>query len=197
MATSPLPCPDAAAALQGLLGPTRTYRRAALVVVAGAPARTVFFVRSGQVRLYQLAGGGDEIREVTTAVLGPGQLFGVSALLGREAYHSFAEALTPVEAWAVPAARLRARLLEEPPLLGAVLAALGRRTALNAALLRDVTLLPVARRIPDVLKNLGPCLGGETLRLSNEQLAALVGARRETVSRAGSHAPAAARRSVA
>ena len=44
-------------------------------------------------------------------------------------------------------------------------------------------MLPVAQRIPDVLKRLEICLGGEQPGLTREILAGLIGARRETVSR--------------
>lgn len=171
----------------------RCHARGALVVRADSPAGRVYLVRKGQVRLYLLAETG---HETTNAVLGPGQLFGIAPLLGYPEYGIFAEALTAVEAWAVPASRLRQALPQDAALLRLVVHALGRRVALAEALLRNVTLLPVAERIPDALRRLDDCLGGETACLTREQLAGLVGARRETVSRAVSPArrPVAARR---
>src|SRR5437870_4466833 len=55
---------------------------------------------------------------------------------------------------------------------------------LARGLQRGIALMPVAARIADALARLESCLGGEAPRLSREALAALVGARRETVCRA-------------
>ena len=167
----------------------RRFPRGALILAAGAPARSVYVLRAGHARVFMVGGRG---RETTTAVLGPGQLLGIAALLGRPTCHAFAEAMTTVEAWAVPAERLRACLAQDPALLSLVVDALGQRFELAQTLLRDVTLLPVAARIPDVLARLEPCLGGQRPRLTREHLAGLVGARPETLSRAAAHAPAPA-----
>jgi CRP-like cAMP-binding protein len=164
---------------------SRRFEPGALVVAAGTPAGTVYLIRSGQVRVFMLREDG---RETTTALLGPGQLFGIAPLLGRRTYHAFAETATPVEVWALPADRLIEHLPSDPALLELVLGALAQRLTLAQALLRNVTLLPVAQRIPDTLARLGGCLGGETTRLTHETLAGLVGARRETVSRVASPA---------
>lgn len=159
----------------------RRFGRGTCMVEAGNPALTVYLLRSGHARTFLLAETG---RETTTAVLGPGQLVGISPLLGHPVYHAFAEALTAVETWALPADRLLEWLPRDPALLDLVVRALGRQLALAEALLRNVALLPVAERIPDALARLEVCLGGEQPRLTRENLAALVGARRETVSRA-------------
>lgn len=175
---SPCPC-----------GVLRRFPRGQLLVHAGSVAEMVYLVRSGQVRVYQLRAGGEE---VTTAVLGPGQLAGVESLVRRSVYHAFVEALTPVEVWAMPAVRLLACLPTHQAMLALVVEALGRRLSLVESLLGDVVLLPVRQRVQAVLPALEPCLGGERARLSREVLASLVGARRESVSRASSGARAVA-----
>ena len=83
----------------------------------------------------------------------------------------------------LPTEQLLAQLPRDRALLELVLGALARRLSLAEGLLGDITLLPVARRIPRVLDRLDDCLGGERPRLTREHLGALVGARRETVSR--------------
>jgi CRP/FNR family transcriptional regulator len=158
----------------------RRFRRGALILVADTPAETVHLVRRGQARVYVLDDAGNE---TTTCVLGPGQVLGVAPLVGCSTYHTFVEALTPVEAWAMPSEAFLAHLPHDHELLWLVVHALTRRIVLADTLLRGVTLLPVAERIADALTNLSLCLGGEQPRLTRETLAGLVGARRETVSR--------------
>ena len=159
----------------------RRFPRGSLIVEADSLARTVYLIRSGQVRVFMLREDG---QETTTAVLGAGQLCGIGPLLGRSTYHAFAQALSEVEVWALLSDELRTYLLENPPLAKAVLGALARRLALAQGLLRDVALLPVAQRIPDALERVDGLLEGEPVQLTHEALAGLVGTRRETVSRA-------------
>src|SRR5687767_14669993 len=78
----------------------RSFARRSLLVEADSPARTVYLVRAGQVRVFLLREDG---QETTTAWLGPGQIVGIAPLLGRHTHHAFVEALTDVEAWAIPA----------------------------------------------------------------------------------------------
>jgi CRP-like cAMP-binding protein len=159
----------------------RHIARGALLVRAGAPAEAVYVIRSGQARVFLIHECG---RETTTAVLGPGQIAGIAPLLGSPVYHAFVETLTPVEVCALPVSRLRDQLSSNVPLLQFILAALGKRLVLAEGLVRDVALLPVAERLPDVLARLQDFLGGEPAQLTHELLGGLVGARRETVSRA-------------
>ncbi|HZR01464.1 MAG TPA: Crp/Fnr family transcriptional regulator [Chloroflexota bacterium] len=159
----------------------RRFRRGSFLVLAGAPAGAAYLIRAGQVRVSVPAAPG---RETTTAFLGPGQLVGLGGVLGRPTYHAFARAVTRVVAWSLPPEGLLAWLPGDPALLDLVLSALSQRLALAEGLLRDVALYRVAARIPDALERLGPCLGGEPPALTRGALAALVGARRETVSRA-------------
>jgi len=170
-----------AAAPPAAFATLRRFRRGAFIVHGGGRAETVYLVRSGHVRVFLPSESGDEI---TCIVLGPGHVFGLAALLDLPVYHGFAEALTPVEAWALPADRLREQLPRDRGLLNLVVESLGRRLTLGQALLRGAALLPVAQRLQDLRDWLAPCLGGEQPRLTQELLGELVGARPETVCRA-------------
>ncbi|HEV2122417.1 MAG TPA: Crp/Fnr family transcriptional regulator [Chloroflexota bacterium] len=158
----------------------RRARKGGLLVRGDDPAESVYLVHQGQVRIFLIAETGEE---TSFALLGPGQVFGIAALLGYPTYRVYAEALTAAEVWALPVDRLIRSMAHDAPLRALILAALARRLVLAEALLRDVALLPVAERIPNVLARLQVCLGGERPRLTRERLAGLLGARRETVSR--------------
>ncbi len=146
----------------------RRFPRCALIVRAESPARSVYVVGSGYVRVYFLAETGEE---TSLALLGPGQVFGIAALLGFPTCRVFAEALTAIELWELPVERLRRALPEDTAVLGLLVGALGRRLAAAEALLRDVALLPVSARVSGLLGRLSASLGGEPPRLTNEYLA--------------------------
>jgi CRP-like cAMP-binding protein len=149
---------------------------------AGDPAQTVYLLRAGHVRIYLLEEDG---REVTTAVLGPGQLVGYTALIGQTVYHAFAEGLSTVEVWAMPAGRLLERLVDDPALLDLVFDSLGRQAAVTEQTLGDLVLRPVAQRVANALRRL-ELLNTERPRLTRELVAGMIGARRESVSRTSS-----------
>ncbi len=72
-------------------------------ILDGASER-IYLIKEGRVRLYNLSAQG---QEVTTAVLGPGQLFGLGALFGRTTEATHAEPME--DRSATPAARSSSR----------------------------------------------------------------------------------------
>src|SRR6266542_3606358 len=68
----------------------RACRRREIILDPHAPGDRIYVVKSGAVRIYQLSPEG---RELTTALLRPGQLFGTAALVGAGERAAFAEAL--------------------------------------------------------------------------------------------------------
>jgi CRP-like cAMP-binding protein len=159
----------------------RDFGRGAYLVEAGCLSEAIYLVRNGYVRIFLLAEDG---RETTTAILGPGQLVGVTPLLGEDVHHEFAQALTRVEVWALSMRRSRDSLAEDQILRGLVLGSLAQRFAVAVALLRDVALLPVAERVHDIETRLTASLRGSPLALKRTTLAGLVQARPETLARA-------------
>jgi len=162
----------------------RRFPRRSFLVQAEASAEVVYLISRGFVRVYRLAEDG---RETTTALLGPGHLVGIAPLLRRSTHRVFAEALTAVEGWELPAPDLLARLPHDRALLRLVSGALAQRFAVAQGLLRGVALLPVAERIREIQLRLIGGLGGTTPALSQLLLAELVHARPETVSRVLRH----------
>ena len=150
-----------------------------MLVCAGEPARDVYVLHRGQVRTYVLGGDG---RETTTAILGAGQLVGISPLLGQPAYDEFAEALGPGVVQAAPADRLLRALSEDRELLRFVVGALAERLAQSVTLLADVALATVSQRAASVEQLLFDQLG-EPPKLNKRRFSDLIGARPETLSR--------------
>jgi CRP-like cAMP-binding protein len=157
----------------------RDFHPGEFLVEAGCATDTVYLVASGQIRSYLLSEDGCE---TTTGVLGPGQLVGIGGLFGSHCHLVFGQALTPVLTWAMPTVQLYQEVWGNSMLLGLLVGALAQRMALAEGLLRDVLLLPVRDRLGDVQLRLAATLGG-TPALSRSQLAGLVQARPETLTR--------------
>jgi CRP/FNR family transcriptional regulator, cyclic AMP receptor protein len=149
------------------------------------PARHVYFVHSGQVRVYQP--GPDESARLLE-ILGPGDWFGVAALAGSATYGNRAVAVSSVVLSEVPADKWLALLSREPAvatewvgrLAGKLVAAREDAACLvfddcNQRLIR--TLLQFSRSAAAT-----PHPEGVVLRITHQQLAQAVGAARETIS---------------
>jgi CRP-like cAMP-binding protein len=154
----------------------RRFARGEFLTEAGAPGEAVHLLRRGHVRVFVLSTDG---QETVTALLGPGQLVGIDALLGRPTHHAFAQAVSTVDTYLLPSATLQARMVSEPALLGLVMGGVAQRLALEQALLRNAVLLPGSERLRDLAARL-PRSGAA---LTGAALAGLLGLRPETLSR--------------
>jgi CRP/FNR family transcriptional regulator, cyclic AMP receptor protein len=154
----------------------RRFTRGEYLTSAGAATEAVYLLRRGHVRIFILSPDG---QESVTAVLGPGHLVGIGALLGRATHHAFAQALSTVDTYVLPSTTLQARMLSDSAVLGLVMGGVAQRLALEQALLRDAVLLPGSERLRDVAVRLPRADGTMTAAT----LAGLLGLRPETLSR--------------
>jgi len=165
---------------------TRRFPHGEVIARQGEDVRTLFLVTEGAVRLASVTPGG---REVVVALLGLGDLFGESALLGDPSPVQ-ARAIGRTEVVALHVSCIRAIVERQPgtaeQLLRLVAGRLHRtRTALEEALVCDIP-GRVAGRLRDlaadhgVLEADGVHLG---VPITQEELARMVGVSRETVNR--------------
>ncbi len=168
-------------------GAPRRYEHGEVILGQGEPVSCLRLIRTGAVRLSAVAPSG---REVVVAVLGDGDVFGEVALLG--------SGPSPVEARALGhatvvllhvgsiAAVVRTNPATAEELLRLVAARLHRTSAaLEEALLHDVP-ARVCLRLRDLARSHGtPSEEGVRLppRLTQDELARMVGASRESVNR--------------
>ncbi len=99
------------------------YPRGHFIYSPDRPAEELHLLTAGQVALHLMS---DERRALTLRVIEPGQLFGQIALAGDGAYDTFAEALTPVSAYAIPRDEALAQIERDPALGLALLEDLSR-----------------------------------------------------------------------
>ncbi len=162
------------------------YPRRTLIFDQGDPSRTVYFVKRGAVRIARVT---SEAKEVTVAVLGPGDIFGEESLFGSGDRATVAIAIDSVLLCTVRADDLFKLIQSEPLLALNVAKILQERLADAAAQMEDIAYARVSDRLMHLFRRLAdehgtPVEGGMRIetRLTHADLATLVGSTRETVS---------------
>jgi CRP/FNR family transcriptional regulator, cyclic AMP receptor protein len=160
--------------------PRRTVRAGQVVFDPGRPLTVLFIVKSGRLRTYRVLRDG---RTVTTAVVGPGSVFGQMDLLGLHMRDTWAEALEAGDLCLMSRADVQRMLLGDPRVATRIAEQLGARIAELEQRLVDLAGKSVVERTAQMLCTLAgpPRPGGqpEPVRLTHGQLAGLVGATRE------------------
>jgi CRP-like cAMP-binding protein len=154
-------------------------------VLDGSSER-VYVVKQGRVRLYHITENG---QEVTTAVLVPGQLFGLGALFGKGGDATFAEALEETVVCDAAAQDFISMMAHHPILMAKVMMAMARQMIRLESTIESIVSRPVAGRLVDLMIALAeqtePSPKGDIVlpAYSHEELGKMIGATRESVSR--------------
>lgn len=178
---------EGAAALRASMTQVRASKGDA-IFSEGDPADRMYVIIEGKVTLGQTSSDG---RESLLAVLGPGEMFGELSLFDPGQRASTATALTDVTALALGNEQLRPWLSGRPEVAAALLQALARRLRRQSEAHADLVFSDVPGRVAKALMDLGEKFGeltpeGLLVRhdMTQEELAQLVGASRETVNKA-------------
>jgi len=154
----------------------------------GEPGDKMFMILDGKVKLGQSSADG---RESLLAVMGPGEIFGELSLFDPGLRTSTATALTDAVVLGLSNEQLRPWLAGRPEVAAALLQALARRLRRTNEAMADLVFSDVPGRVAKALMDLGEKFGqvtGEGLMVTHdmtqEELAQLVGASRETVNKA-------------
>ena len=160
----------------------RRYARGEVIFLQGDPGTNLCIVETGRVKLGFTSPEG---KEVLLDLLGPGDAFGELALLDGEPRSADAVAAEPSELLLLQRDHFVSFLLGRPQLMLQLIAVLSRRLRRDAQLVQDAAFLDVPARLARTLLRLAApeTVGGPlaTPRLTQSDLAALVGTTRETL----------------
>jgi CRP/FNR family transcriptional regulator len=164
----------------------QTFPRKALIFDQCDPARTIYLIKSGTVRIARITADG---KEVTIAVLGKGDLFGEESLFGDRPRTTFAVVVDEALLCMSRAEDLFALMEREPKLAMNVAGVVSDRLVEMTATVEDLSYARLSDRLVHLIERLAiehgkPCEGGIelTIRLTHADIASLVGSTRETVS---------------
>ena len=165
----------------------RQYRTGTIIFHRDDPGTTLHIITSGVVKLVLASPEG---REVTVGILGPGDFFGELSLLDGGARSASAVTLEATETLTLDREPFVAILERHPEVANGLLTVLGNRLRRTDELIQDILFLDLPGRIAKQLLALADERGVETragvridLRLSQTELASIVGTTRESVNR--------------
>jgi CRP/FNR family transcriptional regulator, cyclic AMP receptor protein len=167
-------------------GVTRRLPHGEVIVRQGDTVSSLFLVIAGAVRLSSVTASG---REIVVGLLCRGDLFGESALLGDPSLVR-AQAVGPTTLLALPIPSLRSTLERTPATAEELLRLIAARLHRTSAALGDAMAADLPSRVVGRLRELAddhgvPGPNGVRLRvpLTQDELARMVGASRESVNR--------------
>ncbi|MGB7982454.1 MAG: Crp/Fnr family transcriptional regulator [Candidatus Nanopelagicales bacterium] len=178
---------DAAAALRASMVDQR-LAKGDVLFTEGEPGDKLYLIESGKIKLGHAAPDG---RESLIAVLGAGELLGELSLFDPGPRTATAIAVTKTKVLSMGHEALLPWLVGRPDLAAALLASLARRLRRTNEAMADLVFSDVPGRVAKAMLDLGRKFGDETAEgllvshdLTQEELAQLVGASRETVNKA-------------
>lgn len=149
-------------------------------------ANYIYFIEKGHIKIYRDTLWG---KTVTVGIRQAGDLIGVCEVLNGMSRRGYAETLEPSVLWAIDGQAFRKILQERPGIAVKVATALANRLRQVETMVADMVSMEVDRRLARALVNLArqqdASAGDGTIRLSlpltQQDLAALVGSCRQTV----------------
>jgi len=163
----------------------RQYRRDEVIFHREDPGDSLHIIESGRVEILLPSDGGEEL---ILAILGPGDFFGDLSLLDGAPRSATAMAREPTTTVVVHREDFLGWLQSRPRAVATIFEALAQRLRATNELLGDVAFLEAPRRLAKRLLEVasaapGPGRGPIQVRLTQEELASLVGISRESVNK--------------
>jgi CRP-like cAMP-binding protein len=175
-----VPTPDLEELAAGLR--RRRYARGQVIFTQGDPGNSLCVIEEGRVRIVV---GSDDGKELVLRVLGPGDFFGELALLDGEPRSADAVAQEACQLLLLQRSDFLSFLETRPKVAITLLAAISRKLRLTTQQAQDVAFLDVPARVArTVLAQASAQNGGPAVcRLTQNELAGIVGATRESVNK--------------
>jgi CRP/FNR family transcriptional regulator, cyclic AMP receptor protein len=165
----------------------RTFRSGEVIFHRDDPGQVLYMIKEGKVKICIISPDG---QEVSLAVLGKGEYFGEFALLDGLPRSTDAVALEKVECYTLQRSDFLNAIQKNPKIAILVLEALSKRLRATDNMVEDLIFLDVYGRVAKKLLELADTHGVKTeegvvidLRLTQQELASMVGASRESVNK--------------
>jgi CRP/FNR family transcriptional regulator, cyclic AMP receptor protein len=165
----------------------RRFRKGATVFLHGDPGDDLYVVEAGSVKICMTTPDG---KEITLAILGPGEIFGELALMDGAPRSSNAVTMEDCQLLLLERSRFIAFVDEHPSVARSIIEVLSRRLRDNNELVQDAAFFDVAGRLARVILRLADSVGSDeggaimiSRRLTQNDLAGMIGTTRESVNK--------------
>jgi CRP/FNR family cyclic AMP-dependent transcriptional regulator len=161
----------------------RAYPKGSVILFQDDPGDSLFVLRAGRVKVVLI---GEDGREVILGVLEPGAHFGELALIDDQPRSAHVIAMDDSQLLILRREDFRRRVEANPSVAWALLTELSRRLRRADVKIGGLVLLDVPGRIARLLLDLADETGSNAIEkpLTHQTIAQMIGASRETVSRA-------------
>jgi CRP/FNR family cyclic AMP-dependent transcriptional regulator len=161
----------------------RSYPKGSVILFQDDPGDSLFVLRAGRVKVVLI---GEDGREVILGVLEPGAHFGELALIDDQPRSAHVIAMEDAQLLILRREDFRRRVEANPSVAWALLTELSRRLRRADVKIGGLVLLDVPGRIARLLLDLADEAGTDAIDkpLTHQTIAQMIGASRETVSRA-------------
>lgn len=165
----------------------RAFRSGEVIFHRDDPGQVLYMIKEGKVKICIISPDGQEI---SLAVFGKGECFGEFALLDGLPRSADAVALEKVECYTLQRSDFHNAIMKNPRIAIQVLEALTKRLRNTDNMVEDLIFLDVYGRVAKKLLELADTHGVKTddgvridVRLTQQELASMVGASRESVNK--------------
>ncbi len=161
----------------------KSFTRSSTIIAAGDPSDALYIVISGRLKVMM---SDDEGREVILAILGPGEFFGEMALLDDETRSATVIAIEPCELLSIAKSDFKRCLAENMEISMGVMRGLVKRLREADRKIGSLALMDVYGRVARLLLEMSEDVNGQKVvckRLPKQDIAKMIGASREMVSR--------------
>jgi CRP/FNR family transcriptional regulator, cyclic AMP receptor protein len=161
----------------------RTVARGTIIMAAGDPTDSLYIVLSGRLKVMMSDADG---KEVILTILGPGEFFGEMGLIDDAPRSASVVAIESCELLAITRRDFKKCLAENFEMSMAVMRGLVRRLREADRKIGSLALLDVYGRVARLLLDMAETVDGQkmvTKRLPKQDIAKMIGASREMVSR--------------
>jgi CRP/FNR family transcriptional regulator, cyclic AMP receptor protein len=161
----------------------RNYPRGRTIVAEGEPSQSLYILLSGRAKVQR---SDSEGKEVILAVIGPGEFFGEMSLIDDSPRSASVITLESSDFMAINKDNFKAMLLQNTDIGMQIMRGLVRRLREADKKIETLALLDVYGRVARVLLDFSEIVNGERIvksRLPRQEIAKMIGASREMVSR--------------
>ena len=165
----------------------RTFRSGEIIFHRDDPGQVLYVIKEGKVKIYLISPDGQEISLV---VFGKGECFGEFAILDDLPRSANAIALEKVECYTLQRSDFHNAIMKNPKIAIQILEVLTKRLRTTNQMVEDLIFLDVYGRVAKKLLELAETHGTQVedgvridMRLTQQDLASMVGASRESVNK--------------